>query len=102
MFEEPTAAYFADFQDVALHVVSGHTIRGYLNLEPVDVRPGGAMPDVRIDNAPEFQCSRVDWDAARVRNGDELEIRSSRWVVKETPREPVVVRVRLGRPVRRE
>lgn len=96
-FEEPTGVYFADFQDMALHVPSGQTIEGYLDVQQLSIQGDDLMPAVSLDAEIYWECLLDRWKAVGVRTEDILRISGIDYRVQEPPRDRVIARVLLRR-----
>jgi len=96
-FQEPVGAYFAHFADEALHVASGTTIKGYLDVQQLSIQGDDLMPAVSLDAEIYWDCVLADWLAAGVRPDDILRVEDIDYRVQEPPRDRVIARVLLRR-----
>ncbi len=97
-FKEPVGVYFAHHNNEALHVESGQTITGYLNIEQVEMLGDGMSPSVSIQTQNVWECPLDRWKEVGVSPEDHLKIDGETWVVEEDPRDTVVARIRLRKP----
>ena len=94
-FEEPVDAYFADFQDEALHVASGQTIVGYLDVEQFSVTGDDLMPSLATEAETYWECPLARWKEVGVLPEEVLRIDGIDYLVEEQPRNRVVARLKL-------
>lgn len=96
-FKEPVGVYFAHHNDEALHVASGQTIEGYLDVQQLSIQGDDLMPAVSLDAEIYWECLVERWNAVGVRTEDVLRIDGIDYRVQEPPRDRVVARVLLRR-----
>jgi hypothetical protein len=96
-FKEPVGAYFAHHRDEAVHVPSGQTIVGYLNLESVGVQGSDLSPDINFEQEPRWECSRAKWHELGIRSEDHLLIDGETWIIEGEPKGRVIADVPLRR-----